>query len=139
VNARRLAWVVLLIGCGGGGNGMGDDGAVPDDLSAAVVDLSADLSANIDLSVVDHAHVTPPDLAPLPCNSLTCAGCCDPSGACVSGRNASACGVGGAACQACPNGDSCAVGACSSCNASTCASGCCSGTTCNSPTVMSCG
>jgi hypothetical protein len=67
------------------------------------------------------------------CDGRSCAGCCD-EGECLDGNDPTACGSGGAACAACPEGDGCTGGVCDSCNASTCA-GCCTGATCVDPTT----
>ena len=57
----------------------------------------------------------------------TCAGCCDSSGGCQTGIQATACGTGGKACVACAAGELCSSSqhACGVCGASNC-SGCCS-------------
>jgi len=47
-----------------------------------------------------------------PCTPVNCKGCCDASGVCNSGTEASACGVSGGTCFACSAGTSCAAGTC---------------------------
>lgn len=49
--------------------------------------------------------------APAPCGPSSCSGCCDPSGACVTGDSNAACGRGGAECLECLGG-SCTQGMC---------------------------
>lgn len=61
------------------------------------------------------------------CDWVSCEGCCDVTGHCLSGTEASDCGVSGNLCEACASGD-CESGICSECTAATC-SGCC-GPTC---------
>lgn len=46
------------------------------------------------------------------CGPSTCTGCCDSSGACLSGSVGSACGVQGELCAACQGSDVCTLGAC---------------------------
>jgi len=72
------------------------------------------------------------------CGPDTCQGCCA-SGVCVLQPTADSCGANGAACQACPSGDECSQGVCSSCNFETCPSGCCVGAECTTSSFSSCG
>jgi len=69
----------------------------------------------------------------LPCNFLTCAGCCF-NATCYppTGQSTAVCGVNGAICDACPTGATCAQGVCrlgTFCDERTCADGCCSSAT----------
>ena len=47
-----------------------------------------------------------------PCGSTNCTGCCDESGACVSGAEVSNCGSRGGACNACGASQACDQGTC---------------------------
>lgn len=49
---------------------------------------------------------------PAPCDASSCNGCCDPSGDCLPGSLRSACGLSGAACQACAKGELCTAHQC---------------------------
>lgn len=68
--------------------------------------------------------------APTSCDASTCKGCCR-DGRCLGGASASACGVGGAACESCSGSTECVRGACeaTSCGPDNC-SGCCNGDVC---------
>ncbi|MHB8873736.1 MAG: FixH family protein [Myxococcaceae bacterium] len=46
------------------------------------------------------------------CGPLTCFGCCDATGLCVSGTTDAVCGSAGASCSACSGATLCAVGSC---------------------------
>jgi len=67
---------------------------------------------------------------PPSCDATTCKGCCR-EGRCLGGSTASACGVGGAACETCSGSTECARGEChaTSCGPDNC-SGCCNGDVC---------
>ncbi|MCA2981079.1 MAG: hypothetical protein INH41_31170 [Myxococcaceae bacterium] len=63
----------------------------------------------------------PPDVpdasTPPPCSPRTCEGCCafddaTPGGTCVGGAEATACGAGGRACEACASAEACVRGFC---------------------------
>jgi len=58
------------------------------------------------------AGLSPSCGASKPC-AETCAGCCDATGACLSGTSDAACGSAGSTCVACPAGRSCSAGFCS--------------------------
>ncbi len=63
------------------------------------------------------------------CNARTCTGCCDASGTCQPGTSNLACGLGGTACNSCPD-FMCEFGRCiARCGPGTCR-GCCLGETC---------
>jgi hypothetical protein len=59
------------------------------------------------LSIACSNNNQPP---PAPCHG--CLGCCNENGLCESGMQPAACGSGGAACVACPDGVRCVVGVC---------------------------
>jgi hypothetical protein len=65
---------------------------------------------------------------PAACNPHVCPqGCCEANGVCTAGSSPSACGSGGAACEACPQGQICQMQRCvpSPCTPQNCAPGCC--------------
>lgn len=69
----------------------------------------------------------------LPCNFLTCDGCCVNTTCFPAATQTSAvCGINGASCDACPTGASCVGGVCAGatfCDERTCPDGCCSNAT----------
>ena len=85
------------------------------------------------------ASCTEEGLCAAPCGPETCAGCCDGSGACVSGDSDSVCGGGGLACGACEADEECEVtsssgdvtaGQCVNKGCSQTCAGCCAGDQC---------
>ncbi|MBL8950508.1 MAG: hypothetical protein JNK82_07005 [Myxococcaceae bacterium] len=69
---------------------------------------------------------------PPPTCAESCPGCCDDSGICRYGRSVSSCGVRGAACAPCAQGQQCSVGVCvtvKQCDVA-CGAQCCSGASC---------
>lgn len=58
------------------------------------------------------ASCGPSDAPKQACDPSQCAGCCDESGACLSGTAVFACGTGGGACLACAANQACEAGAC---------------------------
>lgn len=64
------------------------------------------------------------------CSPRTCSGCCDVAGVCQDGNQPGACGLGGVACNTCPD-FACEFGRCvaARCGPDTCR-GCCVGETC---------
>jgi hypothetical protein len=78
----------------------------------------------------DLCVITVPNTSTGPCNVLTCGnGCCTPSGLCLPGTTATACGTGAFTCTACNTGQSCSSSSrqciTTSCTASSCPNGCC--------------
>jgi hypothetical protein len=112
---------ILLVGCGG------TRGAIPD--GGAQVDATADAAPQGDVAT-DVSHDT--GVSMNQCDEHTCSnGCCASEGICVTQLTDQVCGAGGAACIACPAGDSCNGGVClhpqPNCGPANC-QGCCQGT-----------
>jgi hypothetical protein len=73
------------------------------------------------------------------CTASNCNGCCAVNGTCLLGTDSSGCGVNGAACAVCGNGQVCALGVCTAaqCLPSNC-NGCCdSNGSCRAGTIAS--
>lgn len=84
--------------------------------------------------------------SPPACSALTCNGCCDSAGSCLSGAAQATCGAHGFQCVRCGEGLTCSSGVCAAqtggCDAASCPYGCCAQGVCTpwaQQTVNACG
>jgi hypothetical protein len=69
---------------------------------ALAATLAVGCGSRTELFATEQDASEPVEAAPLSaCSPANCPGCCDPTGACLPGTAQEACGIGGAACQAC--------------------------------------